>query len=50
MFNFSQQLVLVYFSWNYFYMDFFPVSALHGPSCGLESELSIFSLIESIIK
>ena len=29
---FSQQLVLVYFSQNYFYTDFFPIS----PSCGLD--------------
>ena len=38
MFNFSQQLVFVLFCFFFtiFYTDFFPVSALHGPSCGLD--------------
>ena len=51
MFNISQQLVLVYYSWHYFYTDFFPVSALHGPSCGLDRIRIVNILrIESIIK
>ena len=39
MFNFSDlQLVFVLFCvlTIFFYTDFFPVSALHGPSCGLD--------------
>ena len=37
MFIVSQQLVLVYFLGGlFFHTDFFPVSALQDPSCGLD--------------